>query len=208
MTGYHKYVFDTARRSFVGEFEEMYRHEGSDGFDSWHQEDSRQLNRKVALALLEEWNFGRVVDIGVGKGALTHRLKRRNNVVAGLDISPTAIEVARSRYPDIDFAALDVNDLEAVEAYLRERHETWGGIDLVFTSECLSYLSNWRELLALLSRYSRYLMVFLYLPEDPIGFVKSEAELLAAVADHFVPLEEVSLRRSRFTVVFGESREG
>ena len=34
MEKYHKYVFDQAKRSFVGDFERMYQDEIKDGFDS------------------------------------------------------------------------------------------------------------------------------------------------------------------------------
>ena len=101
MAEYHKYVFDTDNRALVGKFEEMYQRESIDNFDSWHQEDSRQLNRKIALKMLDEWNFQTIVDIGSGKGALTHMLKKRNNVVVGLDVSQTAIDVAIERFPDM-----------------------------------------------------------------------------------------------------------
>jgi trans-aconitate methyltransferase len=86
----------------------MYQHEKTANFDSWHQDDSRQLNRKIALDILGSYNFQRIVDIGSGKGTLTHQLKKINNQVLGLDISPTAIEVARARFPDIEFDVADV----------------------------------------------------------------------------------------------------
>ena len=72
MADYHKHVFNTKDRTFVGWFEEMYQQEKDSSFDSWHQEDSRQLNRKIALEILSEYNFNRILDIGTGKGALTH----------------------------------------------------------------------------------------------------------------------------------------
>jgi len=109
MAKYHKYVFDIQNRKFVGNFEEMYQDEKKDNFDSWHQEDTRQLNRKIDLAVLENYNFSKIIDIGCGKGALTHLLKKRNNQVLGLDISETAISVAKERFPDIDFLVIDVN---------------------------------------------------------------------------------------------------
>lgn len=58
MSEYHKYVFDLENRSFVGNFEEMYRKESEVGFDSWHQENNRQLNRKIALSILDSYNIG------------------------------------------------------------------------------------------------------------------------------------------------------
>lgn len=123
MAEYHKYVFDTERRAFVGKFEEMYQQENVANFDSWHQEDSRQLNRKIALDMLDQFNFNTILDIGCGKGALTHLLKKRNNRVIGVDISPTAIEVARSRFPDINFDAVDVSDLDAFDVFINNNYE-------------------------------------------------------------------------------------
>ena len=72
MAEYHKYVFDINKREFIGKFDEMYQDEAISCFDSWHQEDTRQLNRKVALNLLDNYNFKTIIDIGSGKGALTH----------------------------------------------------------------------------------------------------------------------------------------
>jgi len=110
MAKYHKYVFNTDEREFVGEFEKMYQKEQAEGFDSWHQENSMQLNRKFALAILDMWNFSLIVDVGCGKGALTHLLKKNNNKVFGTDISSTAIKRAEARYPDIDFFELKVGN--------------------------------------------------------------------------------------------------
>jgi len=143
MKKYHKYVFDQDKRCFVGDFEKMYQDEVKDGFDSWHQEDSRQLNREIALSILKGWNFESVLDIGCGKGGLTHVLKKRNNRILGIDISETAIETARSRYPDIDFDVVDITILDVlVESLTKAKGPHNGFVDLVFTSETLSYLEN------------------------------------------------------------------
>jgi hypothetical protein len=48
----------------------MYQNEQIDNFDSWHQENSMQLNRKFALAILDMWNFSLIVDVGCGKGGI------------------------------------------------------------------------------------------------------------------------------------------
>lgn len=121
MANYHKFVFDTDKRTFVGQFEEMYQHEKIANFDSWHQDDSRQLNRKIALDILGSYNFQRIVDIGSGKGTLTHQLKKINNQVLGLDISSTAIDVARARFPDIEFDVVDANNVPCFADYLSGR---------------------------------------------------------------------------------------
>jgi len=172
MAEYHKYVFDHKARTFIGKFEEMYQQETVSNFDSWHQEDSRQLNRNIALSILDGYNFETVLDIGAGKGALTHHLKKRNNRVVGLDISPTAVNVAQSRFPDIEFDVVDVNDVGAFKAYFGTTfgsHLQGSVVDLVFTAECLSYIENWRDLIASISSRTRYLMVVLFIPENLLG---------------------------------------
>jgi len=81
-----------------------------------------------------------------------------------------------------------------------------GGCDLVVAAECLSYIENWKELIAALAPRTRYLMIALYLPENPIGFVKSVEELEAAVDCYFVILELVIIKKSRFVLLFGRSQ--
>lgn len=212
MAEYHKYVFDTNNRRIVGKFEEMYQQERIANFDSWHQDDTRQLNRKIALEILGGYNFENIIDIGAGKGALTHQLKRLNNHVCGLDISPTAIEVARARFPDIEFEVADVNDLPWFTTYLDNRYggNVAGGgrrqIDLVFSAECLSYIEHWKELICELANRTHYLMINLYLPDNPIGFVKSVEELESEVSRHFEILELVVIKKSRFVVLFAQNR--
>ena len=106
---YHKYVFDVANRSFVGEFEEMYQQESVDNFNSWHQDDSRQLNRHIAFSILNQYNFDNILDSGSGKGSHTHKLKRINNHVLGINISESAVNIAPARFPDIEFQSFDIN---------------------------------------------------------------------------------------------------
>jgi hypothetical protein len=72
MAEYHKFVFDGDARSFVGQFEELYQQEKIANFDSWHQDDSRLSNRKIAIDILGSYNFNSIVDIRSGKGTLTH----------------------------------------------------------------------------------------------------------------------------------------
>lgn len=117
MAKYHKYVFDLENRKLVGDFETMYQNESKENFDSWHQDDTRQLQRKIALAVLEDFNFSKILDIGCGKGALTHLLKKRNNKVFGIDISQTAVNIAQERFPDIDFRVLDVSNTDGIISF-------------------------------------------------------------------------------------------
>lgn len=206
MADYHKYVFDIKQRKLVGQFEEMYQQESIVNFDSWHQDDSRQLNRKVSLAMIEQFNFETIVDVGCGKGALTHLLKKRNNHVLGLDISQTAIDIAKSRFPDIVFKQVDVNKTGNVNDILSTEFEG-EKVDLIFSAECFSYLDNWRSLLSAFSNTANYVLICLYIPENPIGCVKSADELERDVASHFDILEFIQMKTSNFNIIFGKSRE-
>ena len=208
MAEYHKYVFDLAKRKFVGDFDKMYQQEVVDKYDSWHQDDSRQLNRQIALSIINQYNFYNILDLGSGKGTLTHKLKRVNNHVLGIDISETAVGIARSRFPDIEFQAIDINS-PSLASFLDDKYCHLSGaeaaIDLVFCAEILSYLSNWKQLLDDLSTRTKYILINLYLPENPVGFVKSSDELVEYVSKSFDIIECIELVRSRFTVIFARN---
>ena len=201
MAKYHKYVFDLENRKFVGDFENMYKQEFAENFDSWHQSDSRQLNRKIVLSMLEDYNFGNILDLGCGKGALTHLLKKNNNYVKGVDISETAVSIAKENYADIDFCCGNVLREGDLKRIIDNKK-----YDLVFTSELLSYLDNYQELLCRLSFCTEYLLASLYIPEDPIGFVKSNEDLLQAIKKNYDIVESVILNVSNFIIVFARSK--
>lgn len=82
-----------------------------------------------------------------------------------------------------------------------------GKLDLVFSSEAFSYFSNYKELLKEISEVSEYFMISLYLPNDPIGFVKSESELLDSIRYYFEIVEHVSLSVQKSVIVFAKSKQ-
>lgn len=202
MAKYHKYVFDLENRKLVGDFEIMYQNESKENFDSWHQDDTRQLQRKIDLAILEDYSFEKIIDIGCGKGSLTHLLKKKNNYVLGLDISQTAVNIAQERFPDINFLSIDVNEIKNFSVI----SEKIGGVNLVFTSEVFSYIENWKGLLKEISKSSEYFMISLYIPKNPIGFVKSENDLVKEIEKNFEVIEHISLNTTNFVIVFAKRK--
>jgi SAM-dependent methyltransferase len=182
---YHRFVFDLERRAFVGAFEEMYRREDEEGFDSWHQESPDIPARRIALALLAGRAWPRILDFGCGKGVFTSMLKTNTNEVVGVDVSETAVAKATTRDPRIDFRALGPAGLDA---FAGERFA------LVVALEVLSYIEDWRGTVGQLAGLADHLLIGLFLPPDPIGFVKSLDELRAEAArvgtiDHEVLLD-------------------
>lgn len=204
MAEYHKYVFNIEKREFVGKFEEMYQAEKEKYFDSWHQEDMRTLSKKICLDILEQYSFSRILDMGCGKGAFTHLIKKYNNEVTGIDISETALKYARERYPDINFiiADLTINGWDNFPIF-KEKN-----FDCIVIMELISYLENWKDMIRKLSTMTEYMLISLFIPENPIGFVKSREELLEVFKKFFNCIEEIDIVNRKTIVLFGSSKNG
>lgn len=194
--GYHKYVFDLARRRMVGDFEQMYRDEDESGFDSWHERDLRPLRKTIALQLLSRYNFNSILEIGCGKGTLTHLLKRQNNRVLGIDISETAIGKAQASYPDIDFRVMTAEQA----GDLNEQ------FDITLAMGVFAYIEGWKDCLAKYAAMSTYGLVAEFVPPNPIGFVKSVDELTQAF-DALYVIENKVVLDDTFCLLFGKSRK-
>jgi trans-aconitate methyltransferase len=187
---YHRYVFDTTHRRFVGEFEAMYAAEDAEGFDSWHQERDR-LSHRVTLAALAPFRFRRILDVGCGKGAFTAQLHHDGSQVLGVDMSSTAIAKAAERHPECDWRVLRTDRLG----------ELPGGYDLAVAMEILSYIEDWRDVVSTLCGLAERVWMTLYLPPDPIGFVKSFEELRAAVASCATIEHDIVLDRDQLCLL-------
>lgn len=208
MSGYHKYVFNTATFSFVGDFEEMYKQDALGDFDSWNQDSSGHLSRKLAFSLLPESKFRRIVDLGSGKGLVASQLSKYCDEILGFDISLTAVDIARSRYPNLVFEAFDLNNVAAFNAIwdLRRLSDTAMMPVLTTSFECLSYLENWRELVAALATRTHFLLITLYLPEKAIGFVKDQQVLEYEIGKNYNVLELIVCKKSRHIIVYAQSK--
>lgn len=175
---YHKYVFDLKNKKFIGKFNEMYQREDVEDFDSWFSSDLTHLPKLISLAILNRYNFKNILDFGCGKGSFTHILKKRNNYVLGLDISKTAIKKAKVNYGNkIDFMVIQDNDFTS---FVQKQK-----FDLTIILETLSYIENWRKAIKDISKFSIYIYIVLYIPANPIGFVKSFQELIDAIENYF-----------------------
>lgn len=196
MKPYHKYVFDEKERVFLGRFEEMYSQEEVENYDSWYQDTLTELDKKITLTILDQYNFNSVLDIGCGKGAFTHLLKKKNNSVLGVDISKTAIQRAKNNYPQIEFKVLHVNR----SLKLKKK------FDLVLIMETLSYIKDWRELLSSISKITKYLYISLFIPEEPIGYVKSMGDLSKVVQDHYSIVHKIIDEIGKRIFLFAQSK--
>jgi 2-polyprenyl-3-methyl-5-hydroxy-6-metoxy-1,4-benzoquinol methylase len=178
---YHKYVFDTKNRKFVGQFEKMYADEDKYNFDSWFQDSMDHLGKEISLLLIHRYNFNSILDIGCGKGAFTSLLKKKNNIVMGIDISDTAIKKSKARYNQVEFRQATVDQALAGK-------ETW---DLIVIIEVLSYIKHWKDVLASAAGKTKYLYLSIYLPDNPIGYVKNFDDFRKEIKKHFTIEDEL-----------------
>ena len=72
--------------------------------------------------------------------------------------------------------------------------------------EVLSYLEQWKETLSVIAGMATYLYVTLYLPDDPIGYVKSFHDLRTEIQRHFV-IETELVQDSDHVYILAKTRQ-
>ena len=180
---YHKYVFDSKNRKFIGNFEKMYSNEDIEGYDSWYSSSLTHLPKLIHLQILNSYNFNRILDFGCGKGSFTHLLKKNNNYVIGLDISSTAIEKAKIMYGNkVDFFVIKDNDFTP---------HVDKNFDCTICLETFSYIKQWKKVIADIATFTEYIYISLYIPPNPIGYIKNNKDLTSTISIYFNIIEEI-----------------
>ena len=82
-----------------------------------------------------------------------------------------------------------------------------GKIDLTICLETLSYIKNWREVVQDISSFSRYFYVSLYIPENPIGFVLSNSDLIDELNIYYNTVEKF-IYNDENTFFLGRNKKG
>ncbi len=156
-----EYWLDIQTGTFCGDFEAMYQ----DIEDPWGCEAGKSsLNNQIFVDIIFNDNrrYERILDIGCGLGGLLDSIQKRNNggYVLGLDVSRTAIQKAKRRYPNLNFDCRNI-----VKEELKERN-----FDLVVLSEVLWYVLD--DLPLFFARVSNmmsaagFLAIHQYFPAD------------------------------------------
>lgn len=78
--------------------------------------DHKPLDRALLAAFLELAGEGTIADVGCGPGHVTRFLAARHPDVAGLDLSPQMIGIARERAPELSFTVASMLDLPVPDA--------------------------------------------------------------------------------------------
>jgi SAM-dependent methyltransferase len=77
--------------------------------------DHKPLDRALLTAFVELAGPGTIADVGCGPGHVTRFLASRHPDVAGLDLSPGMIEIARERAPSLPFTVASMLDLPVAD---------------------------------------------------------------------------------------------
>ncbi|OGC08517.1 hypothetical protein A2230_08375 [candidate division WOR-1 bacterium RIFOXYA2_FULL_36_21] len=196
---YHKYIFDSKKRKFIGKFEEMYKNEDIFGYDSWFQEKMNHLDKQISLLIINnnKYEFNPILDVGCGKGTFTSFLKRGRNKVVGIDISKTAIMKTKQKHPDIEFLQLTVDEVVKTK-------RKW---DLIVMMEILSYIKNWKDILRKTRKKTKKIYISLFLPQNPIGYVRSRNELINEVKDNYIIEHEILLNNENILILARSKRK-
>jgi SAM-dependent methyltransferase len=188
----------------VRDFERLYREES----DPWSIGAADSSRYERYLELISPNVRGAVLDIGCGFGALLARLKGQAGSLDGVEISATAIEKGKKRFPFITFHRGSAADLGAAQG-LRDRK-----FDLIICSDVIYYLPD-REKALLLAWINRHLTcdgAAFIAAWCPGGKYLTASELVEMTRRHMVPMRSETLtdsghlallcrRRRRFTAI-------
>ena len=75
------------------------------------EHESQDLERLISV--VNPYMKGKILDVGCGEGTITNVISglEQAQEVSGIDISPTAISIAKSKYPRIDFKTSPATNL-------------------------------------------------------------------------------------------------
>ncbi len=177
---YRDYVIKDGK--FIGAFEEMYQNCS----DPWNQDSIPSVAEDIALLLVNKNEYKGVLDLGCGKGRFTSRLKIATRAsVTALDVSRTAVQIAKQRYPDIEFLVASVPPLQFPDE----------SFDLVLSAELLWYVLRqldrlFTEIKRVLIPGGHYLVVqqFYNLEEQKYGkeIMQTPEDLISMAPFHLI----------------------
>jgi len=104
---YHDYVIKDGK--FIGNFEEMYKvYE-----DPWMQsEQPNRYSRQMAIMNIQRYGIKNIVEYGCGLGYYADWIHKETGVVChSIDISETAIEKAKQKFPHLNFEVNNIKNL-------------------------------------------------------------------------------------------------
>jgi len=141
---------------------------------TWHRDDSlwktKQITRVLSQDFLAE-NFSSrrlsIVDIGCGGGGIVGHLRQmlvskgyRVNPCKGIDIADSALEMARKRWPNIEFLNCDIAELD-------------GHFDIGLLIDVIEHIQDPGKFVKLCSKSCDYLILHIPLEDNYNAKIRS-----------------------------------
>lgn len=102
-----------------------------------------------------------VLCVGCGSGEECDFLKSKGaNRVVGIDISKGLIDIAKNKYPEVEFYVMDMEEMDF----------PYNTFDYVYSSLTMHYLSNWVKTLKNIRKVLKKRGVFLFSTHHPVRF--------------------------------------
>jgi len=91
---------------------------------------------KEVVHLLKPQPGERILDLGCGTGDLTYEIARSGAIPLGIDLSPSMVEKARRKFPDLQFAVVNAETFRTTEQF-----------DAVFSNAALHWMKGAAEVI-------------------------------------------------------------
>lgn len=180
---YQDYVIKDGK--LVGEFESMYQ-DFDNPWDQSFREDS-VLSKSVVENILRRSEFKRPYEIGCGLGYFVEKMRLICGAGGGIDVSSTAIEKARAKFPKCHF---DEGDILEVDKILKFQP------DCIFMDEVTWYvldkLDEFKSLLSGNFKGTSFLHTLRQYPEGTQQYGKEYFTNLKGFMDYFESVVDFS----------------
>jgi ubiquinone/menaquinone biosynthesis C-methylase UbiE len=159
-------------RSNHGPFEELYRTVR----DPWNFETSHYEQRRLRTLLksVRTYPHDTVLEVGCGEGLFTAQLGSIARDLVAIDVSETALERARKRYPRASYIKAGLEDFQTDRTF-----------DIIVCAETLYYIQDVAHAIDKMTRLGRYCLV---------SYLSRETKNLDS---YFTDLPEVRFERHR-----------
>lgn len=134
---YQDYVIKEGK--FIGEFEEMYQKHDN----PWHQLDDvcadNSYSRQSTIVSCNKYNAKSIVEFGCGLGHFTNFMEKNicspmGGSILGVDISKTAIQKAKEKFPKCNFIQGNIKEAQIWKAI------EFSKFDVIIFAEIMWYL--------------------------------------------------------------------
>ena len=180
---YQDYVIKDGK--LVGEFEAMYK-DFENPWDQSFREDA-VLSKRLVEKILEIGDFEKPYEIGCGLGFFVEKMRIICGSGGGIDISKTAIEKAKLKFPNCHF---DCGDILEVEKILKFKP------DCIFMDEVTWYvlekLDKFKTLLSKNFKGTTFLHTLRQYPEGMQQYGKEYFTDLKGFMNYFEPVVDFS----------------